>query len=368
MGADLFELDGQVQMAIVQGMPCWWREDAIAKDEKKKIKAKPAREPIWMPGPISPNQATFQNPVPWLRGAVEMVDFVSADGKTLGGKGFQMVRKVLEDGRSYILGTVGGGEEVDYVPHGETESLYPVLADVIGGDSPAIVSLGALGDGRGHRSFASVELPEDHDLPEPCKDYLSLVTSHDGMRKTWWLRSKTWIRCANTERLAKDLATAEVSFKHDALGTAHMEHGPKFWAEELGLRKTITGIYRDMLMRDMTALDVSAWLDVVCPKKDPTAARRTRTDGVRDTITRLFETDQMGLKDGRFTDMRGRTGDCKRSLYALHQAGTEYMSHYRALRGSKDQESDRFASTLFGSGASLSERIWAASQRTLAEV
>ena len=371
MSADLFEFNGQIQMAGANGISFWW-EDFRGQSKL----GQDVRRPLRFGKPMSAQEmydalATGDPRVPlWLAGTVESIGIMSEDGKTSGGNGFRMTRRVLRDGTTHCLGVVGGGEKVSYDPHGEMDTLLPLAEDLLNAARDAavgkagemgIVTIGALGETRGHRSFLSLRLPDVDGMPEPGVNILTLGTSHDGKSETYGIRSRIVVVCANTERQARNSALVRFAVRHTAAGRAKLADAPAALLGELAVQKGQAKRLQEMLNRDLTANEFTAFLDIFAPKADTVRKnpeRKTRTDGTRDRLGELFlDCQQTGGRD-RFRDLPGRAGDASMSAYALLQAATEWLSHERPLRGSDCEESDRYVSNLFGSGADKSDTMW----------
>lgn len=170
-----------------------------------------------------------------------------------------------------------------------------------------------------------------------------LATSHDGSTGLTMQIVSTRVVCQNTLSVALDGATNQIKIRHTKSYDSKREAAIK----ALGL----CNAYFDNLQAVMNELDKQAmnqaqmidFAKVLLP--DSKSENQTRSENIRQEIVTLFT--------------RGK-GNLGKSRFDALNAVTEFADHTRATRVKADGNADenRFASAMFGSGATLKAKAF----------
>lgn len=174
-------------------------------------------------------------------------------------------------------------------------------------------------------------VPSDH-----LDEYLLLVNNHDGTGRVRILFTGVRVVCANTVTLALSKGVGQgVAIKHTQKVLEHVYDAQKI----LGLARENFNTYHDFL-QTIKSISINQdkldnYLNTLFPSpNNPEIAKvtETRRQNKRDIITHLFE-------NGTGQDIKGVKG----TGLAAYNAVTEYLSHFKPVRGKTNIEDKRFS-------------------------
>lgn len=281
----------------------------------------------------------------------------------------------------YAVGRVGPETNSDgskaFVPFESTvKGRYTIVQNVdafnffntaIHDGAACIETVGALGNGE--KVFAMARVPGGFEpIPgEHMERYILLSTSHDGsaniMAAFTTVRVVCWntLSAAITEASASQKKRKKGSKRNDIVKIRHTKSAQKRIDEaHLVLESSkaywdkLSEAYRQMVKKDMTRLDVMAFVEEMFPGKKtklPSANGgfveveqvATRTQNNREKVLDLFEGQALGSN----SRISGTT-------YQMYQAITQYIDHERSVRN----DTDRWEASVFGSGEAMRQKAF----------
>lgn len=206
----------------------------------------------------------------------------------------------------------------DYTPLG-----LPALVEVAADLGLAIKTLGLL-DEDGSRGFIGLALPAG-ESPEPMDWTMTLVDTCRG--KARGVVSGVVPVCSNTVGAA--LAQGEqIHVIHREGAHACLARGAVDLALAHGAVIETGKLLRDATTLEATPARVDAYLSAMIGQEK--GANRTKVTGYRGQVDAIFSEGGIGGHD-RYSTIGGW-----RSVYALHQAGTQWATHDRPTKGARD--------------------------------
>lgn len=236
------------------------------------------------------------------------------------------------------------------------------FVDTLLAESGAVVeTAGSLRDGR--EVFVTMKLPNTMQIggQDAVDTYVAALNAHDGSKKFRTITTPVRVLCANTQALAEHQATGVIAVRHtpnamkalvakarEVLDLSFKYQG-EFEAEANRMIETeMTNKQFDDIIRRLYPVDKSGGKR----KQDSEQARQA-------TLRDLFRESPTN------ESIRG-------TRWAGYQAVTEYIDHYRPLRGDDDTVNNRRAvQSLTGDGItarSKAFRMFAVKDRALAAV
>lgn len=261
--------------------------------------------------------------------------FVSLAGQSVEVPSHRAMVRTSDDS---LLGVVGAGYGI--VQNTEAFDTLDALAD---DGSIRYHTAGSLRNGQ--RIFILAKFGSSEVVPGDFVDrFLFCWSTHDGTGSIRMLPTSVRVVCANTAKMAlldgrgEGMVVRHTSRALDRLAEAREALGFATMAAEHEAEIAKTLVRLPMSTDKWTRL-----LAAVVPENDA-AKRHTRTDNIRTEILRLAE-------EGRGSDLPGVSG----TGWGALQSVVEYVNYYRATRAADEtqRQSNRFESSLFGSGAAL---------------
>lgn len=207
------------------------------------------------------------------------------------------------------------------------------------------------GLGKGERIWILAKLPKQlrvgktDDLIDP---YFLLVNTHDGTKAMSVFETPVRVVCQNTLSAALGARTGGINIRHTENATDNIRKAQ----EALGL---VAKYYDDLeaVISRLSSVQINnvtlaGYVDEVFPTKED-AQFTTRTDNIRDEVTKLFDT-------GRGNQLPGVKG----TPWAAYNAVTQYVDWERSGRGKTPEvrANNRLNSIWFGSGAQIKAKAW----------
>lgn len=312
---------------------------------------------------------------PWHEKGTEVPGLMTvAEGIVAGGLDWEVVKTplILNDMQTPCPGmyaTVRLGPDIDQygelVKHplaavGEkyrtiqNREVFSFFDSALGDGAACLETVGALGNGE--RVFALARLPEVEEITadDPITRYICLTATHDGKGCVEGFPTDVRVVCQNTLQVAigaaKRRVTGRVKIKHTASFKAKMEQAHEVMCANRQYWEKAREAFKALAMRDMSRLDVIAFLERVFPGKrvkDPETGAEVeklsgKTRNNRDAVLALFDGEAQGA------DKVGR------SAWAMFNAFTEWSDHHRAVQ----QRTDRWESAQFGTGADARQKAF----------
>ena len=241
------------------------------------------------------------------------------------------------------LGVVGDGYEViQYV-----EAFGDFVDSILGYGNAVIETAGLLGNGE--KGWIQCKLPGDIKVEgtkgkDVIEKRLTFATSHDGSMPLIAMEVALRIVCQNTFNAAlQGKKTLRLSVRHTANAESRMEEVKRIIAHSSEAYAKLSRNVNILAGVGVDADKLSEYLNTLFPD-NPKAKNNTRTQNVRDEVTRLYT-------EGSGQDIPGVKG----TMWALYNGVTEYVDYHRSTRGETDANrlSNRLESVWFGSGADL---------------
>lgn len=208
-----------------------------------------------------------------------------------------------------------------------------------------IETVGALG--KGEVIWAMAKLPEDFEPApgDPVERYILLTNSHDGSGAVMATMTPVRVVCNNTLTAALRGSKNVVKIRHTKSAHKKIEELDKLLGASDEYWKGLRVAYHNLMMRDMTQLEVIEFIETMFPGKIEKVKQvgggtkrvevvSTRTKNNRDKIQSLFEGDAIGA------DKAGRTH------WGMFNAFTEYLDSHRSIR----KTTNAWEASNFGSG------------------
>ena len=182
--------------------------------------------------------------------------------------------------------------------------------------------------------------PVKGDVVQP---YLLLANGHDGKFDLSVCWTSVRVVCQNTLMLALGSTQKKVSIRH----TGDLSSKKSQAQDVLGLtRKAVRRneeMFKHLAEKKMDQKKLDEFLKSLVP--DPEDGISTRAENVRSRIESLFDV-------GPGADLPGVHG----TAWAALNAVTAYTSHYRTVRGEKEESERRLDSIWFGTAAAMNQR------------
>lgn len=183
---------------------------------------------------------------------------------------------------------------------------------------------------------------------DEIRAYLLLTTSHDGTLSLQMFKTPIRVVCWNTLSCAlQGREKGKVAyFKHTVNYRSKINLASDILADTVAYFKQFKEVSEGLARKEMLSLEVDSFLDTLLNldnlKKDDIP---TRSLNVKEDLTRLFVSGKGNAVEG----IRG-------TRWAMYNAVTEYIDHERTTKG---DDSNRLASSWFGSGGDLREKAFA---------
>lgn len=261
-------------------------------------------------------------------------------------------RVIVRDIDRAQLGVVGEG----YQPL-QNHELADFLKQAFDGLPLVVETAGALKDGRIVWALARLTHLDFRIGYDESHSYLLISNAHDGSRTVTVAPTSIRVVCSNTLQMADARIRAR-------RGVDRLATGSKI-RHTSGMKRALDDLaksYRNAL--DCAAVTQQAMRHLAaCPVRSEQHLRRffaTVFDGPDESgraraIKEHREQQLMELYHGPTCTVRGTAS----SWFAALNAATEYIDHHRPTRGG-DADAQRFASSVFGSGAGVKAQAYTA--------
>lgn len=255
-----------------------------------------------------------------------------------------------------VLGVVGQ----DYTPLPNTD-LIGFLREASGWGDLTIETAGALGQGETVWMLARVP---DLDLimgDDYSEGYLLISNNHVGRQKLIIQPTQVRVVCRNTLNLAlgkrskrRQSVTGRFAIRHTSGLNQALADAAQAYAGAIHTQRAIRVAVEHLAGVDLTARYLQHLIDRAFGPVESGPDETNRANAMRKTREeRISE-----ILESPTCRVNGTAG----SLWAGFNAITEYVDHERPTRtlGKVTAEAQRFASSIWGSGASIKHRAWEA--------
>lgn len=232
-----------------------------------------------------------------------------------------------------VLGTVGKGYEI--IQNTEAFGFFDSITD-----KACIETVGCLGE-NGGTIWIMAKLPDDIIVKgnDVINCYLLLYTAHDGTCSVICKFTPVRVVCQNTANMALSGMQKEVRIKHTKTAITRLNNAHKLLGIAAEQRIKAGEIFNLMAMKFVTPVAIKSYLDSLFPIVDDGKAH-TRTQNIREKVMSLF-------REGK-----GNKGE---TVYDLYNGTTEYVDHYRVVKGEETDNKARWEASTFGSGVAMKE-------------
>lgn len=254
-------------------------------------------------------------------------------------------KAVVRSSDNQLLATVGG----DYVPL-QNSDAFAVLQPACEQLGVTIETAGAIG--AGDRVWMLARLPESIEpIPgDTLKNYLLVLTSHNGWMAYSARLTQVRVVCENTLQLAKE-DEAFVKLRHVKSDADRLEQVSAVVTNMLDVAKRTGKSFADLAQTAFTMEDTTRYIEEVLnlDYDSPVAARR------RDNIVEL------ATRTGKGIELAPGTA------WAAYNAITEYVDHVRPAEVKAARTlTQANESALFGTNAKLKEKALVVARRMAA--
>jgi len=240
------------------------------------------------------------------------------------------------------LGVVGDGYKL--IQNVEAFSFF----DTIVGEGKAIYhTAGALG--RGERIWVLAKLPKDLVIAreDVVEKYMILTNSHDGTSALKCYFSPVRVVCQNTLSMSLKDAKDGISIRHSGDIMSKVKEARRVLGISIKYYETFEEIAQFMAKKQLSKADVETYFDKVLGIDKAREKESAVLENRKDDLLGLFE-------HGKGNDRPGVRG----SLWAGYNAVTEFVDHYKTIKGQGDDPTNRLKSIWFGAGARLKEKAF----------
>jgi phage/plasmid-like protein (TIGR03299 family) len=297
---------------------------------------------------------------PWHGIGQEIGDLMTASEAILhGGLGWQVIElPIFDQGGVKIEGYKGiyraDTKELFQIAHQgytpiQNDRCFGVFDEIVGSGQAKYEVVGSLQNGR--KIWILARIPS-LDFGVKGKDdvraYLLLTSSHDGSLSLQVFETPIRVVCWNTlsSALAGKAKGQCAYFKHTVNYSNRIGIAKGILERAVGYFQQFKIVSEDLARQQMNQLAVDSFLDklfnVEGKEKEEIS---TRSQNQRIEVDRLFV-------DGLGNNQEGIRG----TKWAMYNAVTEYVDHTRSTKG---DDSNRLASSWYGSGADLREKAFA---------
>lgn len=204
-------------------------------------------------------------------------------------------------------------------------------------------SAGSFNDGR--RVWILGKIGEDSILPnDTVENYILLYSSHDGSSSLRATLTNVRLVCENAIAAAMDRGRKLLLIRHTKNIQKKLHDATEVFAQAHFDSQRFNAQAREMAQIQMTSDMMKDFTMKLVPDPPPNVSN-TNAENTREKIVELFET-------GQGTDIPGVAG----TGWAAFNAVTEYVNHYRGVRGKKDPSTKRLQSALFGPSSKMVEK------------
>jgi phage/plasmid-like protein (TIGR03299 family) len=306
------------------------------------------------------DKVAYVGQVPWHGIGVQIADLMTASEAILhGGLGWKVLELPIFDAQGVKIEGYKGIYREDtkdllHIAHQgyttiQNERCFGVFDEIVGSGQAKYEVVGSLQGGR--KIWLLARIPS-LDFAIKGKDevraYLLLTTSHDGSLSLQVFETPIRVVCYNT--LSSALAGREKGkvayFKHTVNYSNRIGIAKGILEKSIAYFKQFKEVSEDLARKQMVQLEVDSFLDKLFSlegqKKEEIS---TRVGNQREEMSRLFV-------DGLGNQQEGIRG----TKWAMYNAVTEYVDHWRSTKG---DDSNRLASSWYGSGSVLREKAFA---------
>ena len=220
----------------------------------------------------------------------------------------------------------------------QNSALFEFMDALIGTDEIAYETAGVLG--KGEKVFVTAKTGE-FDLMgsgDIHKTYLLGTTSHDGSLAETYKLTETRVVCNNTLTVALNENGKQLKFRHTRNAAERKAESLRILQAQRASAKTLQEKFEILAQRQVSSAIVGQTLAQLF-KIDLTKTLSDSNTKKVDLFNQLFEFND----DNAFPQFRG-------TAYNLVNAATEYIDHYKDVRGNGETSKQRAFSALFGSG------------------
>lgn len=310
---------------------------------------------VKLPGLMTPEQALIASSCDWLVQKLPLA--VYPGGKLSHWNGISVAN-------TFCTGRVGPETMPDgsplFVPFsGSVSERYTIVQNIdafsflegaLGKDIAYIETVGALG--KGETVWAMAKLPDDFEIvkDDPIERYILVTNSHDGSGTLRAIFSPIRVVCQNTLSAALAQASNVVSLRHTKSITGKVQMLDTLLNASAEYWERLKASFNDLMMRNMTQLEVIEFLETMFPGKREVVAGKsivkvsTKTQNRRDAIMALYN----GMAQG--SAFAGQTH------YGMYNAFTEWLdgnSKHSTLKRSLRGESNHWETSTFGNGIKI---------------
>lgn len=286
-----------------------------------------------VPGMLTAKQAIEAAKLGWLVAKVPVY---------VNGKEVEDYKAVTRQDNGLVLSILGNR----YTPI-QNGDAFDFFDEVIGSGQAVYDTAGSLGGGKRVWIMAKLkgDLFIDTRPDDKTEKNVLLVTSHDGSAALSMQLVQTRCVCANTLSIAMKEARNQIKIRHTTNYKAKVDEAAKVLKLCNAYFDDLATVMKHLDMQPMTQDGMQKFAEELVPIADGDKDKATRTINIQTSIATLFT--------------RGKGNLGKSRLDALN-AVTEFVDHNRSTRtkGETSEAENRFASSMFGSGAILKQRAF----------
>lgn len=206
---------------------------------------------------------------------------------------------------------------------------------------------GALG--KGERIWILAKLPKDMIIGKEDKveEYLLLTNSHDGSTALQMYFTPIRVVCQNTLIASTRNKGQSIAIRHTTNMGSKVAEARRALGIAIDFYKELEEEFGNLANFSLKTQQVESYFDAVLKIKDGDKETSTRKKNEKDTLLGLFE--------------RGKGNDnpnIRHSAWCAYNAVAEYTDHYRTVKNSTENPSNRLKSIWLGSSARMKDRAY----------
>ena len=220
--------------------------------------------------------------------------------------------------------------------------------DTVVGEGQAIYhTAGALGEGE--RIWILAKLPSDIVVgkDDVIEKYLILTNSHDGKSSLKMYFSPVRVVCQNTLNFSLHNKSDCINIIHSGNIRNKVDEARKVLGIAVDVYGQFEQIAKQLVDVKLDVAQANSYFNKLVFGKDAVDNTKTKLVNQKNTLLILFER-------GCGNDLSG----IQYSAWGAYNAVTELVDHHKAIRGLKDDPSNRLKNIWFGSGASLKKKAY----------
>jgi phage/plasmid-like protein (TIGR03299 family) len=225
--------------------------------------------------------------------------------------------------------------------------------DALVGEKMAMYhTVGSLG--KGERVWMLAKVPKDIMIgKDKVEEFLLLSNSHNGWSSLQLMFTPVRVVCQNTLNVAIHGASNIVNIRHTESAGTKVKEARRVLGLAVGYFETFATLSNRMVQKQIVKETVEKFLESIKlggkHMLDEEGEVITRRLNVRNAVLNHFE-------HGKGNDAPGTRG----TLWALLNGVTEYVDHEKTANPGMtlQDQSDRFQSVMYGSGAHLKQEAW----------